>query len=216
MISSVVWNEEEIVKNIPKVITSPNMSLKILKDCLKKWIRVKIEEFILFVGFLKKLGTFQKHNSRSSQLKRHNQHFMINFEYYADTFPFFKGFFCTCESLWWLSKVEEYNYCCVNLKWQNSLIYLFSFFINMQVKKLLKFSFEICRKTTFLTVVRYFPNKSLCMIWFCVWQSGSIWTGEIRDSNSCLREYSSIYVLVEDLSLSVSHCPYTKRRKIWQ
>lgn len=69
------------------------MSLKILKDCVKKWIRVKIEEFILFVGFLKKLGTFQKHNSRSSQLKRHNQHFMINFEYYADTFPFFKGFF---------------------------------------------------------------------------------------------------------------------------
>ena len=93
MISSVVWNEEEIVKNIPKVITSPNMSLKILKDCLKKWIRVKIEEFILFVGFLKKLGTCWKHNSRSSQLKRHNQHFMINFEYYAATFPFFKGFF---------------------------------------------------------------------------------------------------------------------------
>ena len=69
------------------------MSLKILKDCLKKWIRVKIEEFILFVGFLKKLGTCRKHNSRGSQLKRHNQHFMINFEYYAATFPFFKGFF---------------------------------------------------------------------------------------------------------------------------
>lgn len=28
----------------------------------------------------------------------------------------------------------------------------------MQVKKLLKFSFEICRKTTFLAVVRYFPR----------------------------------------------------------